>query len=125
MSEDTFAGFCNKVVPMAEFKAYCWSNEEEFQARLIVANYDEADLKELPLRWKLETVTGKVVAKGEQIVSVKQGAVESPGEIRVALKQITQAAKMRLALQVGTYKNAYDLWFIQLRRWKSRRNCYK
>lgn len=110
MSEDTFAGFCNKVVPMAEFKAYCWSNEEEFQARLIVANYDEADLKELPLRWKLETVTGKVVAKGEQIVSVKQGVVESPGEIRVALKQITQAAKMRLALQVGTYKNAYDLW---------------
>ena len=40
----TWKNFCSELVPLAEFKKYCWTEDEVFHAHVKIANYTGEDL---------------------------------------------------------------------------------
>ena len=40
-------GWCNDIVPLAEFDKYCWSSDEVFRANLLLAKYGQEEIQNI------------------------------------------------------------------------------
>ncbi|MBN1116578.1 MAG: hypothetical protein JXA77_05220 [Bacteroidales bacterium] len=110
---EEFKNFCNDVVVLLEMDKFSWQSTDTFRADIKVANYSGHDISK-SINWQ---ITGKdfrgTISAGEfNNVSVRKGEVNYVGSITFPLKDIDQAERFDISLELGTkIQNNYPLWF--------------
>lgn len=97
--------WCAPIVPLMNADKYCFTNDEDFEADIKIANYSGESLEGKTLSWRLGDKEGKMtLPDGEGLIDV--------GEIDVDLDDYKQATQLQLVLGIdGTeYHNTYDIW---------------
>ena len=97
--------WCAPIVPLMNADKYCFTNDEDFEADIKIANYSGESLEGKTLSWRLGDKEGKMtLPDGEGLIDV--------GEIDVDLDNYKQATQLQLVLGIdGTeYHNTYDIW---------------
>ena len=112
ITPEEFSQFCNRVVPLVIMEKYCWANNEQFRAKIQVANYSEASLKTQTVKWELKNGKGATVFQGDETVDILQGGLTSTGSINIDLLKFSKAEKLTLLVYLeGThYENSYPIW---------------
>ena len=104
--------WCGEVVPLAEFDKYCWSSDETFRARLLLANYGT------------ERITGidYCLFLGEELpptpISVPEGeGLLELGDIEADLSSVSEPTRGQLYINVYVddscipqYRNHWPIW---------------
>jgi hypothetical protein len=112
ISCDEWMQSCNDVVLLLEFRKYCWSADETFHARALVANYSNLNLKK-NFNWEIKDEKGHTIRHGSFTNAIINcGGITRLGEIVIKLSEIKKAEKLTLYVSLpGTaYKNAYPVW---------------
>ncbi len=111
ISPEKWREFSSEVVPLLQMEKYTWTNDEEFNGLVSLANYG-ADKINTQLKWELMNDSGELIAKGEIKANVPQGKVIDLESVRIDLSEIPAPQKLELNLVVeGTQaKNAYPIW---------------
>jgi hypothetical protein len=112
ITPEEFSQFCNRVVPLVIMEKYCWANNEQFRAKIQVANYSEASLKTQSVKWELKNGKGATVFQGDETVDILQGGLTNTGSINIDLLKFSKAEKLTLLVYLeGThYENSYPIW---------------
>lgn len=112
LTPEEFSHFCNRVVPLVVMDRYCWNNNEQFSAKIEVANYSESPLLDQPVRWELKNTKGETVFQSDAKADILQGAVTNIASINVDLLRFSKAEKLTLSvlLEGTTYENSYPVW---------------
>src|SRR5664280_1120433 len=112
ITPEDFSHFCNRVVPLVIMEKYCWANNEQFRAKIQVANYSETVLKEQAVKWELKNRKGEIIFQGEDIVNISQGGLTNTGSFSVDLLKFSKPEKLTLSvfLQGTNFENSYPLW---------------
>lgn len=107
-----FGQFCNKVVPLVIMEKYCWTNNEQFIAKIQVANYSGSSLNSQLVKWELKDDRGEIVNQSETKVDILQGVLTNIASLSIDLSKFSKAEKLTLSILLeGTqYKNSYPLW---------------
>nr|WP_321353938.1 sugar-binding domain-containing protein [uncultured Draconibacterium sp.] len=103
---------CNDVVLLLEFPKYCYTSNETFQAKAVVANYSNKALTN-NISWTLKQEDGTFVAKGTfTAAEVPFGGLTELGEITADLSDLKEAAKLNLHISIAgsDYSNDYPVW---------------
>lgn len=103
---------CNDVVLLLEFPKYCWTDNESFQAKVVVANYSKETINS-SLNWKISTQDGTVFDKGIfSDLEIANGGLFPAGEIITNLASIKNAEKLTLDVSINDseYSNTYPIW---------------
>lgn len=117
ITPEEFSHFCNRVVPLVIMDKYCWTTNEQFRAKIQVANYSESTLKNQVISWEIKNGRGDIVSQSKLKADILQGAVTSIGSMNVDLLHFSRAEKLTLTVHLdGTgYENAYPLWVYPAR----------
>lgn len=111
MEAEEFRGFCDEIVPMAIMPKYCWSNNEQFSAKVKVSNFSKESLSKAKVEWTLSTTKDKaIIAEGELSADIPQGTLTEAGQIETSLQKIDIATQLQLTLKIGSHTNKYDIW---------------
>ncbi len=103
---------CNDVVVLLEFPKYTWTNEENFEAGIVVANYSNTGIKD-DLNWRILKEDGTTVK--EEIfrdLKIPNGELFHVGDISTTLSSIAKAEKLTVEVYITNtgYQNFYPLW---------------
>jgi hypothetical protein len=112
ITPEEFGHFCNSVVPLVIMEKYCWANNEQFSAKIQIANYSEKSIPEQPVRWELKNGHGDIVFHGVTKADLLQGAITNAGSLNIDLLKFSRSEKLTLSIFLdGTnYENSYPLW---------------
>jgi hypothetical protein len=112
ITPEEFSQFCNRVVPLVIMEKYCWANNEQFRAKIQVANYSEASLKTQSVKWELKNGKGATVFQRDETVDILHGGLTNTGSINIDLLKFSKAEKLTLLVYLeGThYENSYPIW---------------
>jgi hypothetical protein len=104
--------FCSPVVPLFVTRKLCYTNNEQLEGIVEIANYMEYPLKDKTLSWLLTDAGGNVRAKGAMPIPDDSIGVFRAGAISVALTDMENAMRLNLQVSIdGTpYRNSYHLW---------------
>ncbi len=106
---------CNDVVVLLSFPKYCWAFNEEFKAKILIANYGQRVIKD-DLMWRVSNTKGEILfsGKSENITIADDGLMEA-GEIGFQLKDLKVPAKLnvRVSLKGSGYSNSYPVWIYE------------
>lgn len=103
---------CNDVTLLLEFPKYCWTGNENFQAKLVVTNYSNKGIKS-EIKWQILEKDSSVFAEGSfPDLNIENGGLLSVGEIKAELNKIGKAKQLDVEISIpGTeYKNTYPIW---------------
>jgi len=112
ISQQEWMQSCNDVVLLLEFPKYCWTNEENFHARVEVANYSDKTLHE-ELTWEIKDQNGQVFKNGKfSEITIDNGGIKTLGEINFDLISLKKAVKLtiNMSLKNTPYTNSYPVW---------------
>jgi len=113
VTPEEFREACSETVPLARFPSFIWTSDQTFKAKIDVANYGPAELKQRVVHWSLASANGKFKKEGALApADIKQGTVTSVGEITVPLAALTEAAQLKLEVRIeGTaFHNEWPVW---------------
>ncbi len=112
VSAKEFSRFCNSTVPLASMSKFVFTNEESFEAGILISHAGAAPLK-AGVKWKIKTERGQLVKEGAfQPTVIANGNGKPVGRIKFSLSEIKQASKLTLEVWVdGTgYHNDWNFW---------------
>lgn len=109
---EDFRQFNSPVVPLANFSKAVYSSNEEFHARIDVANYGSDRLENTKILWTLSDEKGKTESGSIVASLIPQGEVAEIGEIDVLLSEFTVPSKLKLILKIENtdYENCWNVW---------------
>jgi len=97
------------TVPLARFARYAWDSEEVFRARLELAHYGGAPLRNAAAEWSLRRADGELLGAGVTLPrEAPAGAVTPLGSVEVPLGG-GPAARLELRVRVGEQENRWQL----------------
>ncbi len=104
--------FCCEIVPLLIIEKFCWTNAENLNAAVKIANYSPHSLAGKELVWELKDQQGHIIDKGQQLISSAETGLMEIGAIRPRISSVAKAQRLNLYLSIaGTaYKNSYPLW---------------
>ncbi|MBN2425306.1 MAG: hypothetical protein JXB44_09800 [Calditrichaceae bacterium] len=103
---------CDDVILLLEFPKYCWTNNENFHAKVKAANYSGKSLN-TELKWEIMNSVGDILhTEIFPNAIVDNGYVHLSGEINFLLSAIKKAEKLtvNLSAENGHYTNSYPVW---------------
>lgn len=103
---------CNDVVILLELPKYCWTNDEPFQARVVVANYSNKTISS-PLDWEIRRQDGTIVSEGSFAdLNMENGGLVPVGELQERWATVSEAERLNINLSIRDteYSNTYPLW---------------
>jgi hypothetical protein len=112
ISPEDWKESCNDVVLLLAFSKYCWTNNENFKAKALVANYSNKIFDGL-LNWEIRKQDGTILQQGTLNDSkIENGGLSAAGEINVDLSSITKAKKLTVNVSIPDteYHNSYPIW---------------
>jgi hypothetical protein len=110
---EEYRRFAGPTVPLARMAKRIWTSDETFTAKVEVAHFGAAPLKEARARWTITDVGGRAVASGAWAVqTVPIGNGIALGEVSWSLSAIAKAQKLVLSVVIeGTdAANDWDIW---------------
>jgi hypothetical protein len=105
--------YCAAVVPLVRFEKATYRNDEIFHATAEVANFSNAELKNVMPTWTIRNRTGRTLYSGIlETISIPVGNGIGLGKIDVSLAGITGAEELTLEMHLkGTvYRNEWKFW---------------
>ncbi len=105
--------YCNAVVPLAKMKKRVWTNNEQFEANVDIANFTFDDLPAVKPTWKITDTQQNSIKKGVlNQLTLKKGGLTSFSTISFDLKNIKKASKIILTISIPqtTYENSWEIW---------------
>ncbi|MBS1663030.1 MAG: hypothetical protein JST68_18445, partial [Bacteroidetes bacterium] len=108
-----FRRFCGETVVLARIPEFVYTNSEELRASIELYHYGAGVLRGAVVDWKVSSEKGEVVARGSfEPKDVPIGNCFSVGDIRVSLKGIKNASRLKLEAGVrGTsFFNDWNCW---------------
>lgn len=112
ITPEEFRGFCNHITLLLKMPKRTWLNNEKFTANLVVPNYSTSDIPGFSVKWKV-TAGDRIIKEGIlESKMVKQGEVNSLGELSFNLSTVSSASKLNIILEepgLGI-SNKYEIW---------------
>lgn len=106
-----FRQFCNDVVPLVRLPKYTFSNQEQLDATVEVANFSSKALENMLGEWKLLAADNSVVMSGQLITTdVPVGSGYVVGKIKISFQSVKKAQKLILEVRIGEYRNSWNIW---------------
>lgn len=103
---------CNDVVLLPEFSKFCWTSDETFRSKIMVANYSAAPVNS-SVTWKILHSDGSILEEGtfSDLIISNEGLSEI-ASIEAELNNINKAEQLTFKVEIpGTdYSNEYPLW---------------
>jgi hypothetical protein len=109
ITAEKFSEFCSPVVPLLLIKKRIYKNSDLFESEFEIANYGEADLKDVRLNWQI----GDKFSGSIPVEHVSQGEVIQVGSLsNLSFKDIKEAAELeiRLTIEDTEWTNAWNIW---------------
>ncbi len=95
---------------LARFPKYVWTNNESFQASLLVAHFQPAPLSG-DLAWNIISTAGTRIASGSsRVEAIAGGTLQQVGQIAAQLDQLPKATALTLNVQLGGVTNHWNFW---------------
>jgi hypothetical protein len=97
--------WCAPVVPLLIADKFCFTNEEDLEADIKIANYSGESLAGKTLSWELDGQAGTMtLPDGEGLIKA--------GELDIDLSRYEKPMQLLLLLNIDStaYHNTYDLW---------------
>lgn len=113
LTPEEFRGACSETVPLARMARFVWTSDQTCEAKIEVANYGPAALRQAVVHWSLASADGSFKKEGSLApADIGQGTVTRIGEIREPLAALTQATQLKLVVSIeGTaFRNEWPLW---------------
>ena len=107
-----FREFCSKVVPLAKFPKFTYTNEETFEADITLNNYSGGTL-EGAVNWSIQSPDKSIYGNGIwNNVSCSVGQGNEIGHISFPLSNIQKPTKLTLTVYSETMdaRNHWDFW---------------
>ena len=108
-----FRRFFSRTVPLLRMPKRVWTNQETFTATAQVAHYGIQVLRGASGSWSARDDAGRERGAGRFAArDVPLGSVTTLGEIRMPLAGISQAARLKVTMQVegAAARNDWDIW---------------
>ena len=98
--------FCNRVVPLARFPKFVYTNDEELVVPIEVYNASEGELRDCTVSWHIGNVQGVL-----PVTTIPLGKNHEVGTVQLPLTQYDKPVKLTLRADVnGKYHNQWDFW---------------
>jgi hypothetical protein len=112
ITPEHFRRFCDQKVLLLSMNKYCWSNNEQFEGNVEMANYASVELSNQTVYWKILNDKTVVASGSFTRENVPQGDVSPFGCIRAGLSSVTKASRLSVVLEIpGTsLTNEYSIW---------------
>lgn len=111
---EEFRQFCDKTVLLFSMDKFCWTNQETFHGKVLVANYNQDDINKKTINWKVKDLLDEqVIGSGKFDTNIiPQGSLSEIGVIEWSLEKIEKHSRLQLELSTndGELKNSYPLW---------------
>jgi hypothetical protein len=106
-----YSEFCNSTVPLARLSRMIYKSDETLQVPVEIAHFGPREMTDVTPSWKITDSGGRVVFSGKlQKQTITFGNGIKLGEIRQPLKAIQDPEKLILTVEVGKFKNHWDIW---------------
>lgn len=106
-----FRQFCDEVVPLVRLPKYTFSNDEELNVTVEVANFSGKILENTTNEWRLLTTDSSVFMSGKlNTTDIPVGHGQVIGKINASLESVKKAQKLILEVQTGAYVNSWNIW---------------
>jgi len=105
--------FCGPTVPLARLPRRIFESGETLVARVDVAPFGPADLKDVTPTWTLSDSTGEIVEEGRFArQTIKTGELSTLGELKAPMYCAREADKFSLQVTIpgADAANDWDLW---------------
>ena len=105
--------FCGPTVPLARLPRRIFESGETLVARVDVAHFGPADLKDVTPTWTLSDSTGEIVEEGRFArQTIKTGELSTLGELKTPMYCAREADKFSLQVTIpgADAANDWDLW---------------
>lgn len=111
----TWKQSCNDIVLLAEFSKYCWTTNDTFSAKVVVANYSDSAIDNA-VTWSLNKPNGATIKQGTfDTKSIANQVLSDIGSIQADFSDIKTNEKLILNLSIpnSDYSNSYPIWVYQ------------
>lgn len=106
-----FSHFCDEVVPLVRLPKYTFSNDEQLDATVEIANFSGKVLKNVNSEWRLLATDSSIQMSGKlNALDIPVGHGQVIGKISTSLKQVKKAQKLILEVQTGEQINSWNIW---------------
>lgn len=112
ISAEEYRKFNAEVVLLAECERRVWTNNDTFQANLLVSQYAEKDIRDGVIKWEIRT-DEKVLKEGKlDVETIKRGNLSMLGSLSMPLSGIKKAEKITLHAEIENHncQNDWDFW---------------
>lgn len=108
-----FRKFCSPVVPLIRYPKAVYTNDENFQASVEVANFGATVINHPSVDWQILNDKNSVVASGKlNTAKIDVGNGVSIGEIKFPLNKIKTAQELTIKVSIKntSYSNVWNIW---------------
>jgi hypothetical protein len=103
-------GWCDEIVPLAEFDKYCWTSDETFKAGIKIADFSAKAIRDV--EWELLS-EDRIFAQGSLECPSGDGLLDL-GNIEAGLSEVVAPISAKLSVRVLTdgreYVNSWPIW---------------
>lgn len=112
IESERFREFCAPVTPLIRFEKATYTSDETYRAKLELANYGPADLKNQRLNWTIKKGNTQLGKGSSDLFNAENGKLTAAGELNFQLNGITAASKLTVEVQVegSSYRNSWEIW---------------
>ncbi|MTI40602.1 sugar-binding domain-containing protein [Fulvivirga lutimaris] len=103
---------CNDITVLLEFPKYCWTNDEKFNAKIVVANYSNQNFN-TGIIWSIKKQDGTIIDEGSNTNGeIVNGGLSDQGEINLSLSSFVKPEKLTINIEIPDteYSNSYPIW---------------
>ena len=121
-----YSTFCNQTVPLARMSKLVWNNNESFKATIEFAHFGEKPLRNVTVRWGIETKEGDVVKSGFFKSDLPIGNLIEVGSIEYPLSEFSTPVQLTLKVNVENTEiaNSWHVWVYPSQKKEIRKMPY-
>lgn len=106
-----FSQFCSPIVPLARLPKMIYTNNEELNVPLEIANFSNTPIKNALITWNIASENGALLFNGsfkKDVIEIGNGI--KLGTIRQVLGTVKKAQRLVLTVKTGSHINTWDLF---------------
>jgi len=108
-----YSRFCNQTVPLAKISKFVYTNNETFNAEIVLFHSGKTPLNNAIISWTIKNEKGNVLASGNfDPKTYENGNGLLVGKLDFALGEIKEASKLNLEVKVNntSFANDWNFW---------------
>ena len=104
--------FCSDIVPLSSFPKFTYTNNEEFEADVMINNYSGKTLCNADIRWEIANENDTLATGRFALKDIANAQLIPLGHVDVELNKVEKAAKYTFTVYVSgmDVRNHWDIW---------------